>query len=247
LPTSAAQRGILPHARWIATVHNGIALESFHCRPAPGDYLVFLGRISPEQRPDRAIDLARDVGMRLLMAAKVDPVDQAYHEYAIKPLIASSPLIEFVGEVNEREKDGLLGGAYAYLVPGDGPAPFGLTMAEAMATGTPVVAIRTGAAPEVVVDGVTGFVCANLRELIDAIPRVAGLDRRAGRAHAERHFSPAAMADGSERAYAPLRGERARVAPRVRSHTEVVIPAADVVRGEVRVIPEPGLAEPAPR
>src|SRR5579884_1847449 len=198
---SDAQRTPLPSANWLGTVYNGIDLDNFHFRPEPGDYLVFLGRISPEQRPDHAITVARDVGMRLIMAAKVDPVDQAYYEYAIKPLIDGSSLIEFIGEINEREKDGLLGGAYAYLVPGDGPAPCDPTMAAAMATGTPVVAIRAGAAPEVVVDGVTGFVCDTVRDMVDAVPRVAALDRRACRAHAERHFSPAAMADGYERVY----------------------------------------------
>lgn len=202
---SQDQRSWLPGARWVATVSNAIDLTNYHFRPDPGDYLVFLGRISPEKRPDRAIEIARDVGMRLIIAAKVDPIDQPYYEYAIAPLIqANRDLVEFIGEVDEREKDVLLGGAWAYLFPIDWPEPFGLTMAESMATGTPVIAMQGGSVPEVVVDGVTGFVCRSLRELITAVERVPELDRAACRAHVEQHFSPAAMADGYERAYAKL-------------------------------------------
>ena len=153
------QREALPDATWLATVYNGIDIGNYHFRPDPGDYLVFLGRISPEKRPDRAIEIARDTGMRLVIAAKVDPMDQDYYEHAIEPLIDEHVQIEFIGEVDERGKDELLGGAYAYLFPIDWPEPFGLTMVEAMATGTPVIAYRAGSVPEVVVDGVTGYVC----------------------------------------------------------------------------------------
>jgi glycosyltransferase involved in cell wall biosynthesis len=202
---SADQRAYLPHARWVATVPNAVDVAAYRFRPDPGDYLVFLGRISPEKRPDRAIEIARDVGRRLVIAAKVDPVDAAYWAHAIAPLIAGSGgLVEFVGEVDERGKDALLGGAYAYLFPIDWPEPFGLTMAEAMATGTPVVAYRAGSVPEVVEHGVTGFVCETLTEMAAAVGRVEALDRRACRERVERLFSPAAMADGYERAYAPL-------------------------------------------
>lgn len=198
---SDGQRAALPNANWVGTVFNGIALDTYHFHPDPGDYLVFLGRISPEQRPDHAIAVARELGMRLVMAAVVDPVDQAYHEYAIQPLIAKNPLVEFIGEVTEREKDELLGGAYAYLSPLDGPEPLALTMAEAMATGTPIVAYHAGAAAEVIVHGVTGFVCESLPDMIAAVPRIASLDRHACRARAEECFSPAAMADAYERVY----------------------------------------------
>jgi glycosyltransferase involved in cell wall biosynthesis len=204
---SEDQRSSLPGVNWVATVHNAIDLDHFRFRETPGDYLVFLGRISPEKRPDRAIELARDVGMRLVIAAKVDTVDQEYFDHAIAPLIQANPsLIEFVGEVDERGKDALLGGAYAYLFPIDWPEPFGLTMAEAMATGTPVIASRAGSVPEVVVDGVTGFTRETLHDLAEAIPRVKELDRRACRAHVEQRFSPTAMTDGYERAYAALAG-----------------------------------------
>jgi len=202
---SRNQRSWLPHANWVGTVHNAIDIVNYHFRPEPGGYLVFLGRISPEKRPDRAIEIARDVGMRLIIAAKVDPVDKAYYEHAIQPLIKSNlGLVEFIGEVNEREKDELLGGAFAYLFPVDWPEPFGLTMAEAMATGTPVIATRNGSVPEVVADGRTGFVCDTLAGMIQAVERVGEIDRRACREHVERHFSPAAMADGYERVYANI-------------------------------------------
>jgi glycosyltransferase involved in cell wall biosynthesis len=204
---SQAQRDPLPDQNWLTTVYNGIDLCSFHFSAQPGDYLVFLGRISPEKRPDRAIEIARDVGMRLIIAAKVDPADQGYYEHAIAPMIASSTLITYIGEVDERGKDELLRGAYAYLFPIDWPEPFGLTMVEAMATGTPVVAYRAGSVPEVVVNGGTGFVCESFSEMIAAIPRVATIDRTACRTHVEKHFTVAAMADGYERAYALLVGD----------------------------------------
>jgi glycosyltransferase involved in cell wall biosynthesis len=212
---SEDQRASLPGVNWVDVVYNGVDLDHYRFRPDPGDYLVFLGRISPEKRPDRAIELARDVGMRLLIAAKVDPVDQEYFDLAIAPLIEAHPsLIEFVGEVDEKAKDALLGGAYACLFPIDWPEPFGLAMAEAMATGTPVIASRVGSVPEVVVDGVTGFVADTLHDLAEAIPRVKELDRHACRAHVERHFSPQAMADGYEQAYAEVSRELAVVSRR---------------------------------
>jgi glycosyltransferase involved in cell wall biosynthesis len=201
---SDSQRTPLPDAHWLRTVYNGIELSHFHFQPVAGDYLVFLGRMTPEKRPDRAIELARDLGRRLIMAAKVDPIDQPYFDHAIAPLIRDCPLVEFVGEVNEQQKDALLGGAYAYVFPIDWPEPFGLTMVEAMATGTPVVAYRAGSVPEVLIDGVTGFVCDSYRAMVDAVPRVATLDRAACRAHVEELYSAEAMAEGYERAYAAV-------------------------------------------
>ena len=201
---SHAQRERLPRSNWVATVYNGIDVTNFRFRPDPGDYLVFLGRISPEKRPDRAIEIARDVGMRLIMAAKVDDVDRDYYEHAVAPMIRQSHIVEFVGEVDQRGKEELLGGAYAYLFPIDWPEPFGLTMVEAMATGTPVVAYRAGSVPEVVADGTTGFVCDTFRDMIDAIPRVRSLDRGACRRRVKECFSASAMAHGYERAYASI-------------------------------------------
>ncbi len=201
---SDAQREALLDANWLATVYNGIDLTNYHFHPEAGDYLVFLGRISPEKRPDRAIEIARDVGLRLVIAAKVDPADRDYYEHAFLPMLDDNPLLEFIGEVNEQEKDTLLGMAYAYLFPIDWPEPFGLTMVEAMATGTPVIAYQAGSVPEVVVDGETGFVCETFGAMLEAVPRIGEIDRRACRAHVERHFSAAAMADGYERVYQVL-------------------------------------------
>jgi glycosyltransferase involved in cell wall biosynthesis len=212
---SYAQREPLPHLSWIDNVYNAIDLSNYHFRPDTGDYLVFLGRIALEKRPDRAIEIARDAGMRLVIAAKVDPVDRAYWEHAIEPLVKSSSLIEYIGEVNEREKDALLGGAYANLFPIDWPEPFGLTMAESMATGTPVITSRIGSTPEVVVDGVTGFVCASMREMIESLDKIPTLDRRACRAHVEQRFSPESMIAGYEAVYERVVGSRADVASAV--------------------------------
>ncbi len=198
---SDAQRAALPDANWTATVYNGIDIGNYHFRPDPGDYLVFLGRISPEKRPDRAIEIARDTGMRLVIAAKVDSEDREYYQHAIAPLIDEHAQIEFIGEVDERGKDEVLGGAYAYLFPIDWPEPFGLTMVEAMATGTPVIAYHAGSVPEVVVEGVTGFICDTVHGMVEAVARIPAIDRAACRAHVEAHFSAAAMADGYERVY----------------------------------------------
>ena len=208
---SDAQRIPIPDVNWAATVYNAVDLSNFHFKEEPGDYLVFLGRMHPEKRPDRAIDIARDLGMRLIMAAKVDPIDRDYYEHAIAPLIRSSSLIEYIGEVNEQEKDALLGGAYAYLFPIDWPEPFGLTMVESMATGTPVIAYRAGSVPEVVVDGVTGLVCGTVSEMVQAVTRVGQIDRRVCREHVERHFAPSVMVRGYEQVYERLvRGNNGR-------------------------------------
>lgn len=225
------QREALPDATWLATVYNGIDIGNYHFRPDPGDYLAFVGRISPEKRPDRAIEIARDTGMRLVIAAKVDPMDEDYFEHAIKPLIDEHVQIEFIGEVDEQGKDELLGGAYAYLFPIDWPEPFGLTMVEAMATGTPVIAYRAGSVPEVVVDGVTGYVCESMHDMVEAVAKVDELDRAACRAHVEAHFSPQAMAEGYERVYRSLAAkEEARTSPWL--HWDVLPGGGKVTRGQ---------------
>jgi len=197
---SNAQREPLPASRWLATVYNGIDFNLFNLHPEPGRYLAFLGRISPEKRPDRAIEIARALEMPLKIAAKVDAIDKDYFEHVVKPHL-SHPLIEFVGEVGDRDKDEFLGNAYAYLFPIDWPEPFGLTMVEAMACGTPVVATNCGSVPEVVENGVSGFICRSLREMIDSVAAARRLDRAGCRAYAEARFSAIAMADGYERIY----------------------------------------------
>jgi glycosyltransferase involved in cell wall biosynthesis len=207
---SDAQRSPLPANHWLGTVYNGIDFSLFNLHPDPGKYLAFLGRISPEKRPDRAIEIARALDMPLKIAAKVDEVDKDYFEHVVRPHL-THPLVEFVGEVGDSDKNEFLGNAYAYLFPIDWPEPFGLTMVEAMACGTPVVATKAGSVPEIVKDGVSGFICRSLRELIDSVAHVQDLDRTATRAYAEARFSAAAMADGYEQVYRQTIQENAPV------------------------------------
>jgi glycosyltransferase involved in cell wall biosynthesis len=197
---SDAQREPLPGGNWLATVYNGIDFSLFNLHPDRGKYLAFLGRISPEKRPDRAIEIARALDMPLKIAAKVDAVDKDYFEHVVRPHL-SNPLIEFVGEVGDRDKDEFLGNAFAYLFPIDWPEPFGLTMVEAMACGTPVVATNCGSVPEIIDDGVSGFICKSLRDMIDKVGSAQLLDRTQCRAYAEARFSAAVMADGYEEVY----------------------------------------------
>jgi len=206
---SHSQRSYIPDLNWVDVVHNGIDMAKFGFQPDPGDYLIFLGRICPEKRPDRAIAVAEAVGMPLLIAAKVDPVDEVYYETVIAPLIARSHQIQYVGEVDDRERDELLGGAYACLFPIDWPEPFGLTQVESMATGTPVIALRGGSVTEIVEDKVSGFVCDTVEEMIASVGRVSDLDRSQVRQRAVRRFSAETMTSRYETVYEQLiRGRR---------------------------------------
>jgi glycosyltransferase involved in cell wall biosynthesis len=190
---SDSQRQPLPWANWTATVHHGVPAALYRFSPAADGYLAFLGRISPEKRPDRAIAIAKATGKRLKIAAKVDAVDRTYFEEKIEPLL-HHPLIEFVGEISDQQKSAFLGGAEGLLFPIDWPEPFGLVMIEAMACGTPVIAYACGSAPEVVEDGLTGFIVHNDAEAIAAVARLGQLDRRAIRERFEARFSATAMA-----------------------------------------------------
>jgi glycosyltransferase involved in cell wall biosynthesis len=187
------QRKPLPHANFVATVHHGIP-DGLH-RPSfePGSYVAFLGRISPEKRPDRAIRIARAAGIPLKIAAKVDRVDEDYFRTEIVPLI-DGPGVEFIGEINEREKTEFLGEAAALLFPVDWPEPFGLAMIEAMACGAPVLAFRCGSIPEVIEDGVTGKVVDSEEEAIAALPEILSYDRHAVRRRFEENFTATRMA-----------------------------------------------------
>ncbi|WP_309628032.1 glycosyltransferase family 4 protein [Brevundimonas sp.] len=188
------QRRPLAFANWKATVHHGMPAEQYLFSPKSEGYLAFLGRISPEKRPDRAIEIATSLGKRLKMAAKVDAADKIYFETKIKPLIDGNPLIEFIGEIGDHQKSEFLGGAEALLFPIDWPEPFGLVMIEAMACGTPVVAFRCGSTTEVIEDGATGFLVDTLEQAVAAADRAALLDREAVRARFELRFSATAMA-----------------------------------------------------
>jgi glycosyltransferase involved in cell wall biosynthesis len=192
---SDAQRKPLLRANWRGTVHHGLPRDLHFLRQRPGQYLAFLGRVSPEKGLDRAIAIAQEVGMDLKIAAKVDRADQQYYQEIIKPLLkAAGRRVEFVGEVNEQTKGDFLGNAYAMLFPIDWPEPFGLVMIEAMACGTPTIAWRCGSVPEVIDHGVTGFIIGNIEDAVRAVERVAELDRRRCRAVFEARFTAKRMA-----------------------------------------------------
>ena len=188
------QRKSLPHANFVATIHHGIPADLHRPSFEQGRYLAFLGRISPEKRPDRAIRIARAAGIPLKIAAKVDKVDEEYFRNEILPLI-DGPGVEFIGEINEREKARFLGEAAALLFPVDWPEPFGLVMIEAMACGTPVLAFRCGSIPEIIEDGVTGKIVRSEEEAIAALPAILSYDRRAVRRRFEERFTAARMAE----------------------------------------------------
>jgi glycosyltransferase involved in cell wall biosynthesis len=186
---SDQQRTPMPQAHWLGTVHHGLppTVCRFNAHPR-GDYVAFLGRFSPEKGPDRAIEIAHRAGMKIRMAAKVDAADRKYFQEHIEPLLAL-PHVEYVGEIGERDKCEFLGNARALLFPIDWPEPFGLVMIEAMSCGTPCVAWRSGSVPEVIQDGVTGYIVDSLDAAAHALRRALELDRRSVRQQFERRFS----------------------------------------------------------
>jgi glycosyltransferase involved in cell wall biosynthesis len=189
------QRRPMPEANWQATVYHGLPRDLHRFHEQPGDYLAFLGRISPQKRLDRAIEIARRTGMNLKVAAKIYPEEVEYFKQEIEPLLRESrSFVEFVGEVGGREKDEFLGNAYAMLFPIDWPEPFGLVMIEAMACGTPVIAWKNGSVPEIIEEGVTGFVADSIPEAVEALDRVQWLDRATCRKRFEERFDAARMA-----------------------------------------------------
>jgi glycosyltransferase involved in cell wall biosynthesis len=199
------QRRPLRNANWMGTVHHGLpaTLLPFNANPR-GDYLAFLGRISPEKRVDRAIAIARRVGMPLKIAAKVDGQDKAYYEREIAPLLHGASDVTFVGEIGDAQKPEFLGNAAALLFPIDWPEPFGIVMIEAMACGTPVVAWRCGSVPEVIDEGQTGRIVDNEDDAVAATREVMRYDRAAVRAVFERRFTSAVMAERYARLYSQL-------------------------------------------
>jgi glycosyltransferase involved in cell wall biosynthesis len=188
------QRTALAGAKWLGTVYHGLpaGVCRFLARPR-GNYFAFLGRISPEKRPDRAIEIAARAGVKLKMAAKVDAADEVYFRREIKPLL-SQPHVEFIGEISEQAKPEFLGNAQALLFPIDWPEPFGLVVIEAMSCGTPVIAWRAGSVPEIVDHGVTGWIVDSIDAAADAVRHVPRLDRQTVRARFEQRFSAERMA-----------------------------------------------------
>ncbi len=188
-------------------MYHGLPQELYTFRAEPGRYLAFLGRISPEKRLDRAIEMAQRVGMPLRIAAKVDRADREYFTDVIQPLI-KGPLVEFVGEIGESEKSNFLGQAAALLFPIDWPEPFGLVMIEALACGTPVIAYRCGSVPEIIEDGVKGFIVDSIDEAVQAIECLSTLSRRRCRQAFEERFAAARMARDYLGIYKSLAAER---------------------------------------
>jgi glycosyltransferase involved in cell wall biosynthesis len=198
------QRRPMPSASWARTVYHGLPLDQPRFNPAAGgDYLAFLGRLSPEKRPDRAIAIARRSGLRIKLAAKVDRADRDYFDVHIKHLLDESG-VEFVGEIGETEKSEFLGNARALLFPIEWPEPFGIVMIEAMACGTPVIAYPRGSVPEVLEDGVTGFMVETVEQAVEAVRRLPGLDRREIRRCFEQRFSVTQMANHYLEIYSSL-------------------------------------------
>lgn len=206
------QRHPLSFARWVGTVYHGLPEDLYTPKFSPGSYLAFLGRISPEKRPDRAIEIAKRAGIPLKIAAKIDKADRDYYDNCIKPLL-DHPLIEFIGEVGDREKNEFLANALGLLFPIDWPEPFGLVMIEAFACGTPVIAYPHGSVPEVMVDGVTGFIVQDIKEAVEAVKRLTFIDRRRCRKIFEERFSAKRMAMDYLKIYEEL--IYAKIEPRI--------------------------------
>jgi len=202
------QRRPLPQVNWQATIHHGLPPDvlSFHERP--GDYLAFLGRISPEKRVDLAIEIAREAGMKIRIAAKIDPSDQDYYE-SVRHLF-DEPHVEFLGEIGEENKGEFLGNAAALLFPVDWPEPFGLVMIEALACGTPVIAFRRGSVPEIIEHGLTGFVVDNVEEAARAARRISLIKREICRSEFENRFSARRMCHDYLRVYRGVLAENRR-------------------------------------
>ena len=204
---SNAQRTPWPCANWQATIYHGLPQDLFRFYPEPGDYLAFLGRASPEKRVDRAIEIAKRVGMQLKIAAKVDPADRRYFKREIEPLLNDTH-IEWLGEISDKDKDEFLGNAHALLFPIDWPEPFGLVMIESMACGTPVIAFAGGSVAEVMDEGVTGFVVNDIEQAVEAVRRVPDLSRARCREVFEKRFAASRMASDYVNAYSRLADSR---------------------------------------
>jgi glycosyltransferase involved in cell wall biosynthesis len=211
---SNSQRSPLPSINWQGTVYHGIPSNLYELRRNQGTYLAFLGRISPEKRVDRAIEIAKRANIKLKIAAKVDAVDKHYMETKIRPLL-DHPLVEFIGEIGEKEKPEFLGHAFALLFPIDWVEPFGLVMIEAMACGTPTIAFRQGSVPEIIDSGVTGFVVENVDESLAALAKVPYFDRARCRRVFEQRFSASRMAADYLKTYERVIDAKRRSRPKL--------------------------------
>lgn len=211
------QRLPVPRANWLGTVYHGLPNDLYHYQANPSPYLAFVGRISPEKRLDRAIAIASAVGLPLKVAAKIDPADNAYFHEQIEPLLLNNPWVEFLGEVDDGGKQDLLGHALGLLFPIDWPEPFGLVMIEANACGTPVIAWRNGSTPEIIREGVNGFLVASIEEATAAVRRLELVDRSRVRSHFEVRFSVSRQAEDYEQLYRHLIQARRSHSPAHRS------------------------------
>jgi glycosyltransferase involved in cell wall biosynthesis len=214
---SNAQRRPLPQAHWVRTVHHGLPERLLVPKPVKPSYFAFLGRIAPEKGVDRAIRIARHCGMPLKIAAKVDNADREYYDERIGPQIKAAPNVEYIGEISDKDKAEFLSGAMVLLVPIDWPEPFGLVMIEAMACGTPVIAFNRGSVPEVVDEGVTGFIVEDETGAIGAVDRLGHLSREKIRRQFENRFTARRMAQDYLSVYRSL---TARIAPPLRLVTD---------------------------
>ena len=190
---SNSQRRPIPQAGWVRTIYHGLPEQMLTPLPVKQEYFAFLGRIAPEKGVDRAIEIARECGVPLKIAAKVDKVDREYYEEKIRPLIDGSN-VEYIGEITDQQKAAFLSPAIALLVPIDWPEPFGLVMIEAMACGTPVIAFNRGSVPEIIEDGLTGFIVEDAKGAIGAAYRLPELSRAAIRKRFEERFTARRMA-----------------------------------------------------
>lgn len=220
---SDAQRRLVPQARWMGTVHHGLPEKLYSLGRGEGGYLLFLGRLSVEKRPDLAIEIARRAGIPLLIAAKEDPRHDAEYIETIRPLL-SLPHVRFLGEVHQSEKQALIGNAVALISPIQWPEPFGLSTIEAIACGTPVIAFRYGALPEVLEPGTTGFLVRNVEEAVRAVPLAAQLSRKQIRLSFERRFTAERMAKDYLAIYQRLIDEGAASPPQGAPSTPSAFP-----------------------
>ncbi len=207
---SNSQRKPIPNLNWARTILHGMPAHLLTPQPVKQEYVAFLGRISPEKGVDKAIRIAGRAGLKLKIAAKVDNADRRYYEEEVRPLIDGNPNVDFIGEINDAQKPDFLSGAHALIFPIDWPEPFGLVMIESMACGTPVIAFEAGSVPEVIDDGVTGFIVHSEDEAVAALGRLNELDRTQVRATFDRRFTSRRMAEDYVNLYEELIGKAAR-------------------------------------